>query len=53
MLSTETSGRFQPNPDDVWAFDGEPAKTPQDTWWWWLVTALVLLPIDIAARRVQ
>ena len=43
---------FDPKEDQFWKFEGEPGKTPQDTWWWWLVAAAILLPIDIAVRRL-
>ncbi|MBI3820744.1 MAG: VWA domain-containing protein [Planctomycetes bacterium] len=51
-LSKATSGIFDPKPEQYWAFEGEAGRTPQDTWWWWLVAAAILLPIDIATRRL-
>ena len=52
QLAKDTSGVFDPKEDQFWKFEGEPGKTPQDTWWWWLVAAAILLPIDIAVRRL-
>ena len=52
LVAGETGGHFGPTPEQVWAFEGDPARTPKDTWWWWLMAALFLLPIDIATRRL-
>ena len=52
LIAAETGGVFEPGAGDVWAFDGEPARTPQETWWWWLLAATLLLPLDIALRRL-
>lgn len=52
LVSAETGGAVDPEDDAVWAFEGAPARTPKDTWWWWLAIAVVLLPIDIALRRL-
>jgi uncharacterized membrane protein len=52
QLAADTGGVFEPKEDQVWKFDGDPASTPQDTWWWWLVAASILLPLDIAVRRL-
>ncbi len=52
-IARETGGVVSPTREAVWAFDGAPARTPKDTWWWWLVIAAVLLPLDIALRRLS
>jgi Ca-activated chloride channel homolog len=52
LITDETGGVLSPDAATVWRFDGEPAKTPKDTWWWWLVAAACLLPLDIALRRL-
>ena len=52
QIAAETGGIYEPEPEAVWVFDGDPARTPKDTWWWWLVAAAILLPIDIAIRRL-
>ena len=52
LVASGTGGVLDPDDEAVWAFDGEPAKTPKDTWWWWLCAAVVLLPLDIALRRL-
>lgn len=51
-ISKDTNGIYDPGTGAVWKFEGEPGRTPQDTWWWWLVAASILLPIDIAVRRL-
>lgn len=51
-IATETGGVVGPRPDQLFEFQGDPARTPHDTWWWWLLAAVILLPIDIALRRV-
>ncbi|MCP3917520.1 MAG: VWA domain-containing protein [bacterium] len=53
LVAHETGGTFAPaDVDAVWKFEGDPARTPKDTWWWWLLAAAFLLPIDIAVRRL-
>ena len=52
LVAQETNGTFAPTAEDVWTFEGDPARTPRDTWWWWLVAASILLPLDIALRRL-
>lgn len=52
LVAEETGGMLDPDAQAVWTFDGEPARTPRDTWWWWLVAAACLLPLDIALRRL-
>ena len=52
LLAEETGGKLNPTPTSIWAFDGEPARTPKDTWWWWLLAAVCLLPLDIGLRRL-
>lgn len=52
QIATDTGGIYNPAADVLWKFEGEPGRTPQDTWWWWLVVASILLPIDIAVRRL-
>lgn len=52
MIARETGGAFQPDAKSIFEFEGEPARTPHETWWWWLVVACLLLPIDIALRRL-
>lgn len=52
LVASGTGGVIDPDDEAVWGFDGEPAKTPKDTWWWWLCAAVVLLPFDIALRRL-
>lgn len=51
-IARETNGVFAPSTDDIWKFTGDPGRTPQDTWPWWLVAAAILLPLDIAVRRL-
>ncbi|KAA3605153.1 MAG: VWA domain-containing protein [Planctomycetota bacterium] len=50
-LAEETQGKFQESAAP-WDFDGEPARTPKETWWWWILAAVLLLPLDIAVRRL-
>lgn len=52
LIAEETGGQVAPSTASIWAFDGDPARTPRDTWWWWLVAAAFLLPLDIALRRL-
>jgi uncharacterized membrane protein len=52
LVADRTGGAFQPTEETIWTFTDEPARTPNDTWWWWLIVAAVLLPIDIAIRRL-
>jgi len=52
-VAKETGGTFAPDASAVWTFDGDPARTPRDTWWWWLAAAAFLLPLDIALRRLS
>jgi len=52
LIADQTGGTFAPDAAAVWTFDGEPARTPRDTWWWWLIAAACLLPLDIALRRL-
>lgn len=52
QVADRTGGVYQPDQEALWAFDGEPARTPKDTWWWWLLAAACLLPLDIALRRL-
>ncbi|MDA1263590.1 MAG: VWA domain-containing protein [Planctomycetota bacterium] len=51
LIADQTGGTFEPEANTMWAFDGDPARTPKDTWWWWLIAAACLLPLDIALRR--
>lgn len=51
-VAEATGGRLDPGAEQVWSFDGAPARTPKITWWWWLLAACLLLPIDIAVRRL-
>lgn len=53
LIARATGGVVSPDRDAIWRFEGEPARTPKDTWWWWLVLAAVLLPLDIALRRLS
>lgn len=53
LIADATGGVVSPTAEAVWDFQGEPARTPQDTWWWWLVAAACLLPLDIALRRLS
>ena len=52
LIPDKTSGIFEPDAEQLWKFEGEPARTPHETWWWWLIVAAVLLPLDIAIRRL-
>ncbi len=51
-IADRTHGTHQPDPKSYWTFEGAPARTPHDTWWWWLILAAILLPLDIALRRL-
>jgi hypothetical protein len=51
-ISERTHGVHQPDANSFWTFEGAPARTPHDTWWWWLLLAAILLPLDIALRRL-
>jgi len=53
LIASATGGVVSPTAEAIWAFDGDPARTPRDTWWWWLVAAAILLPLDIALRRMS
>ncbi|MEZ6015070.1 MAG: VWA domain-containing protein [Planctomycetota bacterium] len=53
LIARSTGGVVSPTAEDVWRFEGEPARTPKDTWWWWLIAATFLLPLDIALRRLS
>jgi hypothetical protein len=53
LVARSTGGVVSPDRAALWKFDGEPARTPKDTWWWWLVVAAILLPLDIALRRLS
>ena len=52
LVAEETGGVMDPGDEEVWEFGGDPARTPKDTWWWWVLAAVLLLPFDIALRRV-
>ena len=52
LVARETGGTFEPDAEALWTFEGDPARTPRDTWWWWLLAAALLLPFDIALRRL-
>lgn len=51
-LAEETGGRFAPEAGTSFDFEGPAGRTPKDTFWWWLLLAAVLLPLDIALRRL-
>jgi uncharacterized membrane protein len=53
LAARETGGSFDPAAGEAFLFAGEPARTPRDTWWWWLVVAALLLPLDVALRRLS
>jgi hypothetical protein len=52
-LDPLSAGVVSPDRAAIWQFDGEPARTPKETWWWWLVIAAILLPLDIALPRLS
>lgn len=45
-------GRVAPAPDQAFAFEGEPARGLRDLWRLCVLIAGLLLPIDIALRRM-
>jgi len=51
-LSQETSGRFSPAASSVFAGKFRQSKTYTDIWRLLMIIAMVLLPIDVAVRRV-
>jgi hypothetical protein len=53
LIARSTGGVDSPDRAAIWNFEGQPARTPKDTWWWWLVIAAILLPLDIALRRLS
>ena len=47
-----TSGRREPEPAAAIAFEGDPARGLRDLWRLFVLIAGLLLPIDIALRRI-
>lgn len=52
MLSEQTSGKFDPPADQVFGRDFRPSRSYVDLWRFLALLAMVLLPIDVAVRRV-
>ncbi|MDF1838050.1 MAG: VWA domain-containing protein [Planctomycetota bacterium] len=51
-IAKDTGGSENAVATADFTFQGDPAEAPQDTFWWWLLAALILLPLDIALRRL-
>jgi hypothetical protein len=52
QLATETSGRFNPRPADVFTTHFRVFKTYNDLWRLLVIIAALLFPLDVAVRRV-
>jgi hypothetical protein len=51
LIARSTGGVVSPDRAAIWNFEGQPARTPKDTWWWWLVIAAILVPKRPALSR--
>jgi Ca-activated chloride channel family protein len=51
-LAESTGGRLEPDPSELWRFEGRPGRSPRPTRAWLLALACLLLPLDIALRRL-
>lgn len=52
-LASETSGRLNPKPQDVFEGGFRPAKSYLDLWRLLALISILLLPLDIAVRRLS
>lgn len=51
-IATETSGRFDPTADSLFAGSFRQSRTYTDIWQLLALIALLMLPVDVAVRRV-
>lgn len=52
QLSSQTSGRFAPDPARIFAGDFRKTKSYADLWQMLALLAILLLPVDVAVRRM-
>ncbi len=52
MLASQTSGKFGPRAEDIFRGSFRPSKSYVDLWRFLTILAMLLLPIDVAVRRV-
>ncbi|TET32325.1 MAG: VWA domain-containing protein [Planctomycetota bacterium] len=52
-LARTSKGEYEPTAEQIVTFTGDIPERPVATWYWWLILALLLLPVDIALRRLS
>jgi len=51
-IASETSGRFRPSADTLFSLHFRPSRTFTDVWRLLALVSMLLLPVDVAVRRV-
>jgi hypothetical protein len=52
-IASETSGTFRPSADTLMSRHFRPSRTFTDIWWLLALLSMLLLPIDVAVRRLS